>query len=609
VNVLAGVVALDREDGNVAALREAATTVVPAAPGAVTLGAAACLGSGDSVTVHRDAASLVVADLEPGGDPPGDGDRQPHDAAAIADLYRREGAQMFNRLDGGFAVAIWDERARTLLLAVDGFGIKRLYYSESRAGLAFASRASIAATTTRAREVDPTGVFLYLNFGFVPTPASVYKGVRRLPPGQVLTWRHGAASLSPYWDLQYPERPWSLPAAAARTYALLEASVARALQGSAPKASGAFLSGGTDSSTIVGLMSRLTRERVNAFSIGFTEDEYNELRYAEIAARAFDAAHYTAVLAPDEAFGALPRIVGAYDEPFGNDSTLPTFWCAKLARESGVNRLLAGDGGDELFGGNERYSVEQIFMMWHRLPHWSRRHLIEPALSALPARLWPVDLARRYVRRASIPNPHRFFSYGFFREEGGLETLAPEFVAGVDRSAPVRLLQAHFDRPPATSEMNRLLYLDMKLAIADADLQKVTRTAELTGIGVRFPMLDRALADFTGTLPVRFKVRGLEKRYLFKRAFGRLLPPEILKKPKHGFGLPVSHWLRTHSRFRDLARDTLQSTRCAERGYFRRAAIDRLFELQRVDTTSYYGGVLWSLLMLELWHLRHVDGL
>lgn len=532
------------------------------------------------------------------------------EAEIVARLWTQDGEQMLERLRGAFALAIWDARAAELVLAVDRFGLKRLYYTTSPAGAAFATCASrLLPIAGVPREIDPLTVYHYLNFGFVPAPYSIYASVRRLAPGELLRLRVGQAHVRRYWDLRYPERSQPVGPAGRETRRLLAAAVGRALAGTSPKETGAFLSGGTDSSTIVGLMAETTGEPVNAFSIGFEEARYDELGYAEIAARRFGAAHHTAIVTGDDAFAVLPRLVEGYDEPYGNDSTIPTYFCADLARRHGVTRLLAGDGGDELFGGNERYRVHQIFALYGRLPRWFRRSLVEPIAFALPdGGSSTLGRAQRYVRRARLSPVRRFYFHEFFFAQEGEAVLTPDFLRAIDPEAPWALAEAHFGGAVASSDLNRLLYLDMKLAIGDNDLLKVTRTAELADMAVRFPMLDEALAEFTGTLPTRYKVRGFEKRYLFKRAFAELLPVEILRKPKHGFGLPVSDWLRTHRGFRELARETLLSATFDGLGFVRRDALERMFALHATDTTTYYGSILWTLLMFALWHRTHVVG-
>jgi asparagine synthase (glutamine-hydrolysing) len=528
----------------------------------------------------------------------------------LARLYELEGWQGLRHLRGAFAVALWDPRQDSLWLGADHFGIKQLYYATTPDGLAFASRPSaLLAVPGVSGGVDPQVVYDYLNLRAVSSPASIWKGVRRLPPGHVLMVRRGSLTVEPYWDLEYPERRIGLREAMAATSRHVEEAVAAALGGGPAKETGAFLSGGTDSSTVLGYMARLTGERVPAFSIGFHEERFDELRYADLAARHFNASHEKHIVTADEALGALPALVETYDEPFGNNSAIGTYLCARLAHGCGVRRLLAGDGGDEIFGGNERYASDRVFARYHRLPAVARRGVIEPLLRILPGGgAGLIGKARRYVRRANLSTARRLYSYAFFAAQEGRGLLAPELLAGVEAEGPWRIVEGHFDAVRATSELNRILYMDIKLTLGDNDLVKVTRTSELAGVGVRFPFLDRPLVEFTATLPADFKVRGLEKRYLFKRAFRSLLPAEILAKRKHGFGIPTSDWLCRHGGFRELARESLLSPWARGLGYFRPGALERLFALHESDRTPYYGDQLWTVLMLHLWHRRHLEG-
>jgi asparagine synthase (glutamine-hydrolysing) len=419
-------------------------------------------------------------------------------------------------------------------------------------------------------------------------------------------WDDGRTTLHRYWDVTYSERSLGRMAAARAVYGQTAEAVRQTLTGLDTKQTGAFLSGGTDSSVVVGLMSRLTDERVQAFSIGFQEAQYNELEYAELAARHFDAAHYTRIVTADEALQFLPDIVSAYDEPFGNNSALPAYLCARHAREAGVRMLLAGDGGDEIFGGNERYRRESILARYHLIPRALRLGLIEPVVRRFPAEAPGLPgKARRYVERASLPNPDRFYSSEFFVSQNRQWLLHPDFQALTTPDWPLRVARGHYEAARSTGELNRLLHVDLKITLADNDLFKVARTAEAAGLGVRFPLLDHPLVEFMATLPAWHKVRGGEKRYIFKQAFRQLLPREILAKVKHGFGLPTSDWLKRHPGFRELGRDTLLSRRSLERGYFAPGAVEELFRLHEADHTPFYGDRLWTLLMLELWHERH----
>jgi asparagine synthase (glutamine-hydrolysing) len=235
--------------------------------------------------------------------------------------------------------------------------------------------------------------------------------------------------------------------------------------------------------------------------------------------------------------------------------------------------------------------------------------VLEPILAALPdGGAGMLGKAQRYVRRAKLPNPGRFYSYEFFFAQEGRGLLAPSFLSSLDPTGPWSILERHFARVTAGEELNRLMYLDMKLTIGDNDLLKVVRTAEMAGLGVRFPFLDLELVEFTTAWPGRFKVRGLDKRYLFKRAFGDLLPRETLQKRKHGFGVPTSVWLRTHPGFVDLSHDALLGRDSRVRKYFQAGALEGLLRLHAADPTPFYGDIVWMVLMLELWHRYHLAG-
>jgi asparagine synthase (glutamine-hydrolysing) len=565
---------------------------------------------GAGVWAEREGDTLVAADVDISNldeitASVADGSRSP--GRVLSHLCRQDAAGFPNRLRGAFAVALWEPAARRLVLAADRFGFRRIFYAVNESGIAFSSRLrDVFDLPGLPRDIDPDSVYAYLNFGTIPAPQTIYRNVRRLLPGHVLQWRDGSWSVERYWDVRYREVARSGQAAAAALVHHTQEAVRQALVDVNPKHVGSFLSGGTDSSTVVGLMTRLTGEQVHAFSIGFREPRYDELPYAELAARHFGAAHYSHIVTADEAFGCLPELVAGYDEPFGNNSAIPTYLCARFASQTGMQVLLAGDGGDEIFGGNERYRREHVLSRYSLIPSPVRRHLIEPLLRwCPPGGLSLLGKAQRYVQRASLPNPDRFYSSEFFVGHRRGHLLTRDFLAAITPTGPWDIARRHYLAAPASSELNRLLYVDLKITLGDNDLLKVNRAAELAGIAVRFPMLDHPLVEFMATLPARDKVRGAEKRYLFKRAFASLLPREVLAKSKHGFGLPISEWLKTHAPFHELTRDTLLSTRARGRGYFAAGAVEQLFRLHAEDSTPYYGDVLWTLLMLELWHRQH----
>lgn len=524
-------------------------------------------------------------------------------AECIAGLYRRFGRECLSRLRGAFALAIWDKLSQTMLIAVDRFAVRPVSYFADENQLVFASQPrGIFSSGAVEKNIDPQAVVDFLNFSAVPAPHSAFSHIQKLPGGCYLEWKNGSYHVGRYWDLVYSEADRSSTSALAREMLERMADGVRVhSEGCAGQRLGCFLSGGTDSSSILGLLTRQQGTPVNAFSIGFSEERFNELEYARTAANAFKAVHHIAVLTPEEVFRDIQRIASAYDEPFGNASVLPTYACLKLARQHGIDVMLAGDGGDELFGGNERYRTEQIFDLYKRIPQPLRRHIVEPLARNLPGS-GIVGKARRYIAQAYKPHPERYFQWYLLQKFSSEKILSD---AAAHERDLLQVPRQHYKNAQAHSELNRLLYIDIKMTLGDNDLPKVARAAELAGVNVRFPLLDAPLADFSGRLPADLKVRRLKKRYLFKKATAGLLPEAILRKKKHGFGLPIGLWLKEHPLWRRLAEDVLLDPQTYQRGYFQRSFVEDLFRWMDADNSTYYGDLLWLFLMCELWHRQH----
>jgi asparagine synthase (glutamine-hydrolysing) len=532
-----------------------------------------------------------------------------YSAETLARQYEQSGAGFVETLDGGFSVVLWDRRQRTLLAAVDGFGINRLVYYQDGKTLAIASRLDgvVRAPGVNA-EVNPRGIANFMNYGVNLAPETILRNIHRLAPGTMLVASNGNSRVERYWDMRYGIGGESNEE---RLSGQLEETVERAVAANCRERDfsqlGAYLSGGTDSSTVVGMMSRLGRGPVNTFSIGFEEERFNELGYAEITARKFNTKHHTYLVSARDCVEALPNMVRYFDEPFANSSAIPTYFCGRLAAEHGVKVLLAGDGGDELFGGNERYTADKIFQAYHAIPKVLRKGLIEPVLKAVPMDAGPLGMARRYVRRSNLQGYERFYSYNFLCAHPPEEVFQKDFLASLNGYSVLDMPARYYNSAPARDHLDRLLYLDVKITLGDSDLPKVTRMSELAGVLTRFPFLDRAVAEFSGRIPPRLKVKGFDKRYLFKRAFRNLLPVEVLQKKKHGFGIPVATWLKSDRRLREFSRDVLFAARATQRGYFRREFVEELIRKHEADESTYYGDNLWSIFVLELWHLQFVD--
>jgi asparagine synthase (glutamine-hydrolysing) len=528
-------------------------------------------------------------------------------AQLLVNLYLQKGTDFVKSVHGGFSLALWDDNEKRLILAIDRMGIRSLYWRREGARLLFASRiGAIRAVQQTVPDANPTAILQFLLFSAVPAPLTSDQGTQKLRPGTSITFSSNGIAENQYWDFEYTESDRS--SVSHWSHELrdgIRGAVHRHLEGCEQNDSGCYLSGGTDSSSVVAFAS----EKYNpaqSFSIAFEEAGYSEIDFARTTASAFHTNHHEKFLTPRDGSSAIEKIVEYFDEPFANSSAIGSYHCAQMARESGVTTLLAGDGGDELFAGNERYAKDKQFALYHKLPAWLRRVLIEPLSNLMPSEDGILSLPRKYIRRANIPNPRRILSYGFFVSHPANEIFEDGFLKAVGADNWLAIPEEHFSRARAGSELNRILYLDMKMTLADNDLRKVSGTAELAGVNVRYPFLDTQLADLAGRIPASLKLKGFEKRYIFKQAMKNILPARVLYKKKHGFGVPLAEWLLREPGMKELVQDLMRDSKTRQRGYFRPEFFDRLADLH-VCQPNYYGEIVWYLLALELWHRRHLE--
>lgn len=516
--------------------------------------------------------------------------------AAWTLAFARHGTAAPTRVRGDFAVAVRDDTGRTFL-AVDRFAIRTLCYTVEGADLRVAARADQLAA--RETVLEPQALFDYLYFHVIPAPQTVYRGVARLPAGHCAIFEHGDLTVVPWWMPEFDEHQrGSLADQRDEFRGVLRAAVdAQVGRGRV----GCFLSGGTDSSTVAGMLGLATGERPSTFSIGFDADGYDEMAYARLAARHFQADHHEYYVTPEDLVRSIPQIAASFDQPFGNSSVVPAYYCAKMAREAGIDTLLAGDGGDELFGGNTRYARQKVFAAYGRVPALFREHLLEgPFLrSATLARLRVLRKAQSYVEQARVPMPDRLQAYNLLRRMGIAEVLTPEFLAQVDADAPLRRQRAVYAATAGRSLVNRMLAFDWRYTLADNDLPKVMGATSLAGVEAAFPLLDDRVVDFSLRLKPSLKVRGLALRWFFKDALRDFLPKAIITKTKHGFGLPFGVWLTRNERLMALALESLALLR--ERGIVRTSFLDRLAKEYLPQFPAYYGEMVWILMMLAQW--------
>jgi asparagine synthase (glutamine-hydrolysing) len=522
-------------------------------------------------------------------------------ARALAQGFSRKGADVVRDMSGQFALVVLSSKLRQAILATDHLGIHPLFYFVDRGRLVFGSSLDLVATTSNQQpEIDPQAIYHYVYFHMVPGPRTIYAQHRRLPAASVLMWRNGEAVMRSYREMRFIEdRKRSFAGLKDEFIDLLRESVRTVAQEGRV---GAFLSGGTDSSTVAGMLREVSGERPRTYSIGFAAEGYDEMQYARIAARHFGTDHHEHYMTAQDVVEAIPLIAMAHDQPFGNASAVPAYYCAKLAKDDGVQTMLGGDGGDELFGGNERYAKQYLYSLYSDLPRVVRKGLIEPLICPLPENLPLIGKVQRYIRNASQPMPGRYDNYNLLERLGAETVFRPEFLDTVDRHSPAAEMAQLYWAQSAQSMTNRMLGFDLKYTLEDNDLLKVMRACQLAGVVARFPLLNDKLVAFSATLPPDLKVRRTRLRYFFKEALRGFLPEEIIKKTKHGFGLPVGPWLKEHEPLREMAFDSLADLK--RRGLVNSHFIDELCSSTVWSHTQYYGTMVWVLMMLEQWFKR-----
>ncbi len=498
---------------------------------------------------------------------------------------------------GPFAVGL-DSGGGQAVGVVDRFAMHTLCHTVRDGRLLVGERADLMAPDA---EIDPQALFDYLYFHAIPSPRTVFKGVQRLPPGHAIWQDAEGVHQARYWAPTFQEVGMGFAEARQRFLDLLRQAVAADLDGSTPAC---FLSGGTDSSTIAGLIAQVSGQAPLSYSIGFEAEGYDEMEYARIAARHFKTEHREHYITPADLVRLIPRVAEHHDQPFGNSSALPAYFCALKAREDGVTRLLAGDGGDELFGGNTRYATQRIFSWYDAVPGVLRRGLLEPLAGS--GWLDGVPLARKgmsYVRQAKVPMPDRLETYNLLYRVNMGEMLTPGFLAQVDAQEPGRHQQQVWAESEGASFVNRMLAYDWRFTLAENDLPKVRGSTELAQVAVRYPFLNQDLVDFSASLPTAYKLKGLKLRWFFKEALRGFLPDAIITKKKHGFGLPFGPWTVRDAALGALARDSLEGV--AERGLLQPAFVRTLMKDLLPQHPGFYGELVWILMMMEQWFRHH----
>ena len=529
---------------------------------------------------------------------------KPLSAHALLQRLATDPEEGLSKLAGSFSLIFIDSIQKRLLMAVDRMGIERLVYCLHNGRLLFGSQATdiVNAPDVKA-PISHQRIFDYLFFHMIPSPNCVFEGIKKIEPGTYVMVEKGQLQVKTYWHPDYTDHNH---ASFRQQRDILHNRLRNAVINSSPDdATGAFLSGGLDSSTVAGYLARTQDSSPKTFSIGFDVEEYNELAYARLTRDHFGCHGYEYVVEPADIVSAFPRIAAAYDEPFGNSSVIPTYFCAKLAQEHGITHLLAGDGGDEIFAGNERYVTQQIFELYHKLPGAMTRGFLDPLAKRISAEsnFVPLRKMKSYIDQANIPLPQRLESWNYAHREGVSSMLTEEFAQLIDSTTPFSLMKQVYDACPSDQTNDRLLAYDWHFTLADNDIRKVSTMCNLAGIKVSYPMLDTDLVEFAISIPASKKIRRFQLRAFYKAAMKGFLPDAILRKSKHGFGLPFGIWLKTDRNLADMIFSNLSDLK--KRNYFKPEFLDSLMQQHREGHAAYYGYFIWDLAILEEWFKQH----
>ncbi|RXR00886.1 asparagine synthetase B family protein [Pseudoxanthomonas composti] len=533
---------------------------------------------------------------------------------ALADLIEgqlEDGAQpaieaVASQWRGRFAQVAWGGAAEEAFLATtDHFGSLPLYWYARDGHFAIATdlRLLLDAPGVR-RQPDLQAVYHYLNFACIPAPLTICADIRRVMPGTRLQLSLQGAHADRYYLPEYPADLHGGDHALAKALRERMIDSVRAHRPDKDMTWGCFLSGGTDSSSITSILA--SDGQVKTCSIGFEEAGYDELEFARIASRACGAEPYTERVDRDRALDMLDTVIQAYDQPFGNASAVPTLACAQLGQQLGMTVMLGGDGGDEIFGGNERYAKDKLMERFYRLPAPLKALGVAIGNAVGGGSNWTLNRVRNYTRRGAMPNPDRFYQDDAFASEYYEALLTPAFRAQVDRDASLDYMRQTYAEGGPVDPLNQIMRLDLAMAIAQNDLVKVHRACRHHGVAARFPYLDKALVAFCGRLPADAKLRGTQKRWLFKQAMVGILPTDILKKPKQGFGLPIAVWMKEPGPMQTRVRQVLLDERTQARGWIEPAFVSRLVEMHMAGGAD-HSAALWQLLVLELWMRKYFD--
>lgn len=535
------------------------------------------------------------------------------DTETIVHAYEEWGEQCVDYLRGMFAFAIWDKKDKKLFIARDRLGIKPLFYAEHNEKFYFASEMkAILADFGFPRNMDEMALASYFTLSYIPAPLTIFSKIRKLLPGHTLTWQDGKIKNNKYWDLQFaPDRGKSENDFIKGFMDIFQESVKSHLISDVPL--GAFLSGGVDSSAVVAMMSNGAPSRVNTFCIGFggnTGGYLDERKYAKMVAERYATNHREYEVTPT-LDGLLDKIVRAFDEPFADDSTIPSYFVCKIAREN-VTVALSGLGGDELFAGYERYLGFRLRGLYNKFPFFLRENLISRFIENLSERAdghYTVNHMKRFVRSASLPADESYLGYVSLLTKEQRHTFFADTLKFNNYLDSCReLLTGYFNSPNVSGDCNsldRALYFDIKTYLPEDILALTDRISMQHSLEVRVPFLDHKLVEFCATIPSEIKMKWLKKKYLLKKAVAGLLPKEVIQHRKQGFVGPTSRWLQTD--LKPYVLDALSEKGLNKHGLINPKTANRIIE-EHFSGREIHDKLIWAMVIFQKWYDLYIEG-
>ena len=529
------------------------------------------------------------------------------DTEVVIHLYDEYGVDCLQYLRGMFALAIWDEREKSLFLARDRVGKKPVLYSHQANGdLIFGSEfQAVLQHPSVSREVDMEAIDSYISFLCVPAPQTAFKQIRKLEPGHWLKWKDGSIETKRYWQPDFSKKiKITKEEAIEETTRILRESTRLRMISEVPL--GAFLSGGVDSSAVVALMAQESSTPVKTFSIGFEEEDFSELKYAKRVAEHVGAEYHEFIVRPN-ALDVIPTLVEHYGEPYADSSAIPTYYVSKETRKH-VTVALNGDGGDESFAGYERYAAMRIAEAYHRVPKALRKIFVEAPVNFLPTSELKRSRfrdAKRFLEAANLPRTERYFRWmSTFNRDAKHDLYTKEFAASVAGQNASHFLDDWFAKANGTGTLDATLLTDQMTYLPNDLLVKVDIASMANSLEARSPFLDHKLIEFAASLPESMKMSRFETKSLLKKVAARLVPREVVYRKKMGFGVPVGRWFR--GEMKDFVRGVLLSEKSLKRGIVRSEMIERYVDEHTTGKRD-HAFQIWTLLMLELWFQRFID--